>query len=115
MTSICSQKESYFQSAKTDYLKIHTFFKGIEFASADPESKQKAIASLLEKHRYTPGSVLIIGNRLDKEIRAGNTLGITTIWVKHGEGCAMIPGEHTGRPNHTIEDVLELRELLNWL
>jgi len=117
---LLTEGDSEFQNAKIDHLGIRAFFNEVKTASPGPEGKQKAITSLLEEYHYAPSSVLIVGNRLDKEIYTGNKLGMTTVWVRHGEGCAMCPGKDTGLsepdytvPNHTVENVLELREILD--
>jgi FMN phosphatase YigB (HAD superfamily) len=114
---LLTEGDSDFQNAKIDHLGIRSFFNEVVTASPGPESKRRAIASLLERHHYIPSSVLIIGNRLDKEIYAGNKLGMTTVWIERGEGGAMRPGKHTGLPvpNYTVKDVLELRKVLDQL
>jgi FMN phosphatase YigB (HAD superfamily) len=101
-----------FQSAKIDHLGIRPFFRKVVIAPPGPGSKHGALASLLERHGHPPASVVVVGNRLDREIRAGNRLGVTTVWVRHGEGSALLPGEDTGLPDHTVDDVVELREVI---
>ena len=104
-----------FQSAKIDHLGIRPFFREVVIAPPGPGSKHGALVSLLERRRHPPGSVVVVGNRLDREIRAGNRLGATTVWVRRGEGSGVLPGEHTGLPDHTVNDVGELCQVFDHL
>jgi FMN phosphatase YigB (HAD superfamily) len=104
-----------FQSAKIDHLGIRSFFTEVVITPPGPGSKHGALVSLLERRRHPPGSVLVVGNRLDREIRAGNRLGITTVWIRRGEGSAVLPGEQSGLPDYTVNDVGELCQVFDRL
>jgi FMN phosphatase YigB (HAD superfamily) len=104
-----------FQSSKVDHLGIQSYFAEVVIAPRGPGSKHEALVLLLERGRHPPASVLVVGNRLDREIRAGNRLGVTTVWVKHGEGSAALPGKDTGLPDHTVGDVAELCQIFDHL
>ncbi len=104
-----------FQSAKIDHLGVRSFFREIVIAPPGPESKHEALASLLERRRHPPGSVVVVGNCLDREIRAGNRLGVTTVWIRRGEGSAALSDERSGLPDYTVGDVSELCEVFDHL
>jgi FMN phosphatase YigB (HAD superfamily) len=104
-----------FQGAKIDHLGIRSFFREVVIVPSGPGAKHGALASLLERGRHPPASVVVVGNRLDREIRAGNRLGVTTVWVRRGEGSAVLPGKDTGLPDHTVNDVGELCQVFDHL
>ena len=55
--------------------------------------------------------MIVIGNRLDDEIVAGNQLDGTTIWVRIGEGEKTEPSLPAEVPNfqvHKFEDVVPI-------
>jgi len=104
------------QEAKVQRLGLRELCDEIVILDSETEeNKEAAIAAFLDRYGYEPGKVWVIGNRLDNEIRAGNRLGIPTVWVRRGEGAGLEPGEETGRPDHVIADVLELPGILDQL
>ena len=104
-----------FQSSKIDHLGIRSFFTEVVIAPPGPDSKRDALVLLLKRGRHPPASVVVVGNRLDREIRAGNRLGVTTVWVRRGEGSGVIPDEGSGLPDHTVHDVVELCDVFDHL
>jgi FMN phosphatase YigB (HAD superfamily) len=104
-----------FQNAKIDHLGIRSFFDEVVIVSPGAGAKHGALVSLLERGRHPPASVVVVGNRLDREIRAGNRLGVTTVWVRRGEGSAVLPDGRSGLPDHTVDDVVELCQLFDHL
>lgn len=103
-----------FQNAKINLLEIRNLFKEIVSISKESgKNKEEAILSLLQINQYESGSVLVVGNRLDKEIRAAARLGMPAVWIRHGEGCEMTPDTPTGSPDFIFENILELQKLFN--
>lgn len=101
-----------FQNRKLDQLGIRSLFKGIAvLASGSEETKERWLSSLVNSG-YRPESVIVVGNRLDNEIRAGNSLGMVTVWVKYGEGSGLSPCEEMGQPDYIISNIKEFPEVL---
>lgn len=101
-----------FQNRKLDRLGIRKLFKGIAvLVSGSEETKENWMSSLI-RDRYRPESVIVVGNRLDNEIKAGNRLGMITVWVKYGEGSGMKPCEETGQPDYIISSINQFSEIL---
>jgi FMN phosphatase YigB (HAD superfamily)/predicted nucleotide-binding protein len=99
-----------FQNAKLKHLDIGQLFDRTEILDTRTQNtKQDMLAALAGQH---PRTAVVVGNRLDHEIRAGNNLQMTTVWVRYGEGSAMTPEDERDRPTHIISDITELPELL---
>ena len=101
-----------FQNAKIDQLGIREYFTKIVTVSAPKDTKKRAISALVKECDLDKSSTLIVGNRLDKEILAGNQLGIKTVWIRHGEGSKMT-GKRDGEigvPDYVFDSILELRD-----
>lgn len=112
-TYLVTTGRTEFQNRKLDLLGIRELFKGIAvLASGSEETKESWMASLM-RDRYHPQSVIVVGNRLDNEIKAGNRLGMITVWVKYGEGSGLSPSDDTGEPDYIISDIKEFPELLS--
>jgi FMN phosphatase YigB (HAD superfamily) len=101
------------QSAKIDHLGIrHLFSKIIIVSNSGGETKERAISRYLQQKKVTPGSTVVVGNRLDREIAVGRRLGAKTIWVRSGEGS-----EYTGKIecDNVVENITELPAALKAL
>lgn len=108
--------EREFQEAKIQTLGLRDVFDEIVIVSSGSEAdKEAAIASFLVRHGHSAGKMVVIGNRLDKEIRSGNRLRLPTVWLRRGEGSGLVPGEATGIPDHVITDILDLPGILDKL
>ncbi|MBV9478228.1 MAG: nucleotide-binding protein [Acidobacteria bacterium] len=102
-----------FQRAKIKKLAIRSHFAGVNIVSnSSSDAKKGMIERLAARRDYKSENVLIVGNRLDSEIAAGNRLNMPTVWIRHGEGADLKPGPHTGMPDHEIRSVLDLRKVL---
>lgn len=102
-----------FQNRKLDVLGIRGLFKAVAILPSDREETKESWLAALINSGYRPQAVIVVGNRLDNEIRAGNRLGMKTVWVKHGEGYGLIPSEETGKPGYIIHDIMEFPETLS--
>jgi FMN phosphatase YigB (HAD superfamily) len=109
---LLTEGDEQFQSAKINNLGIRSIFKDVIITTSEPEAKQKYISEFLKKNHFPPGSVLVVGNRLDKEIKAANELGIHSLWIRHGEGSHLQPGENIGVPDFTLDSVLQIHNVL---
>lgn len=102
-----------FQNAKIDAVALRPLFEEIVIVQTDLEEvKERKLAELLGRRNLSPSSVVIVGNRLDKEILAGSKLGMTTIWVRHGEGSEVPLGPETGVPSYVVESILLVGDIL---
>jgi FMN phosphatase YigB (HAD superfamily) len=101
-----------FQNRKLDKLSIRGLFKATAIlASGSEETKERWLLSLTGRG-YRPDAVIVVGNRLDNEIRAGNRLGMQTVWVRRGEGSGLVPSDETGEPGYVISDIMGFPEIL---
>ncbi|MFH1395976.1 MAG: HAD family hydrolase [archaeon] len=82
-TVLVSMGDSDFQNKKLTILGISELFNKIIICSTDPEKKdcfQQAMEKFPEEKE-----ILIVGNRIDSEIRYGNELGLKTVLINHGK------------------------------
>jgi FMN phosphatase YigB (HAD superfamily) len=96
------------QKGKIRHLGIGSAFEDMIFLDpGEARAKEAAIAVFLAGQGIEAREAVIVGNRLDREIAAGRRLGITTIWIRKGEGSEMVPGKEN-EPDFTIRDFAEL-------
>jgi FMN phosphatase YigB (HAD superfamily) len=104
-----------FQERKVDHLGIRDLFQMVKVLNCGGSKtsahgrKEDVIREII---KHPPGDVVVIGNRLDQEIRAGKQLGMKTIWVRQGEGAAMQPDEDS-RPDFEILKLMDLPAILS--
>lgn len=102
-----------FQDKKIDQLGIRDLFLDTEVLESGSEiTKERWLDSLARQHGYNKAAVVVVGNRLDNEIQAGNQLGMITVWVRYGEGSGLNPCQKTGQPDYTISDIAEFPGVL---
>ena len=102
-----------FQTAKVDKLGIRQYFREIVVVNAGTHLiKARALENLASDRGLEHGRVLVVGNRLDQEIAAASSLGMLTVWIKHGEGSAMPPIKGRGEPDFSMDSVLGLPSLI---
>lgn len=101
-----------FQYSKIDKLEIRPHFTDIVVTQSSTTAKVDAIREFAARRGFRNENVLVVGNRLDNEIAAGNALGMPTVWIRCGEGSELKPGKSTGQPDFVLRQVLDLPSIL---
>jgi putative hydrolase of the HAD superfamily len=97
------------QKEKIRHLGIYNLFDDVLIIDpADRTSKEAVIKNYMMRQNIMPRHAVIVGNRLDREIIAGNRLGILTIWIRSGEGSEMEPNISVGKADADIDDIADL-------
>lgn len=101
------------QKQKVNLLKCGSFFHEIAFLdSARGETKDQAFARILASGGKVPTRWLCVGDRVDREIRAGRRLGMRTCRVHCGEFHHLNPSGPEETPDFVIQHILELERIL---
>ena len=78
-------------------------------AKPDPAIFRRA----LERAGCAPREAMMIGDRLDNDVAPAGALGFTTVWVRQGINRDARVEDAGRQPDHILNAVTELRELLN--
>ena len=57
-------------------------------------------------------NIIVVGDRIDAEIRYGNMLGATTILLSYGKYKDLKPKDAFEMPTYTIKKIGELQKLI---
>ena len=98
------------QKNKIDLLNIGHYFH--EIVNEGQPSHDYWFAELIKVHKLSPEEVVCVGDRAQDEIRAGNRLGCTTVWMRRGRYAEEEPGEGD-RPTHQIRLLPQLSTLIH--
>jgi FMN phosphatase YigB (HAD superfamily) len=99
---LATRGDSQMQHKKIDILGVREDFNKIVICSTD-EEKHTAFTSVISDYGIKdPSLVLVVGNRIDSEIRYGNMLGCTTIHIKHGRYAELVPKDSFEIPHITV-------------
>lgn len=100
------------QRKKLDILEIYNYFHSVVIVSL-PEEKAPALKKILVESGVSPQSAVLIGDRIDQEIKAGNQLGVTTVrmWLEGGKYHELSPSNPEETPTYTVLNFDELRGL----
>lgn len=67
---------------------------------------------LMTRHGLTPQECMVVGDRIDAEIRTANYLRMTTVRMRHGRYATLEPKNEFEKPAYTITRLGELSEAL---
>ena len=98
------------QNAKIDALNIRSYFKKIFIPPTDDE-KEKYFSEIFSVHN--PRSTIVIGNRIDCELRYGKIMGAKTVLFKHGKYKRLQPKDSFEIPDHMIDSFSEFQKILS--
>ena len=97
------------QRNKIDRLGLAPHFDKI--VNEGPRSHDYWFRELLKEHDLSTGEVACVGDRAQDEIRTGNRMGLTTVWLKKGRFAEEEPAEGD-RPDYQIRYLAQLPTLL---
>jgi FMN phosphatase YigB (HAD superfamily) len=98
------------QNKKIDLLGIRKYFKEIMICFSD-ESKRDCFEEI--SHKFPLQSLIVIGDRINSEIRFGNSLNLTTILIRSGKYKDLKAENDLEIPNYEIKQFTELFGVLN--
>ncbi|MCB1051305.1 MAG: HAD family hydrolase [Acidobacteria bacterium] len=97
------------QEQKIRFLGIHSYFANVFFVdSAKGETKQGAFASILAQSASSPQSVISVGDRVDREIKVANRMGMWSCHIQRGEFAHLQPSQDDEHPHYRIECISQL-------
>jgi len=101
------------QKQKVSILDLEPLFREVHYVDSKAgESKGPRFAQIASRHGRAPSEHLVIGDRLDREIRDGNRLGMRTCHICYGEFNHLTPESEDDRPDYQIRHITELIDLL---
>ena len=90
-------------------LGIESFFDFIDIREEkSPEQFEQAIKKFIGNKQ----AIYSIGDRVKKEIKFSNQLGLNTIWLKKGKFENELPENESEKPNYTITNILDVLEII---
>ncbi len=98
------------QQNKIDRLGIAPFFDRI--VNEGPPSHTYWFSEILSDNGYSPDEVVVVGDRAQDEIRAGNRLDLTTVWLRRGRYGEVEPGEGD-HPDYTVGFLSQVSTLIH--
>lgn len=101
------------QARKVELLNLAPYFIGIHYVHRDVgQSKFDTFRHISYECDHAPPQILVIGDRPDREIRAGNALGMHTVRIRHGEFAHIEAQSDDEKAHHEFERVTQVLELL---
>jgi FMN phosphatase YigB (HAD superfamily) len=91
------------QQRKIELLGIEEYFAEVVLVDIVMDTKYEALASLAGRHGLEHERIVVVGDRIDREIDAGRRLGMWTVRMAHGEGKHLRPSGPSQQAHYTIE------------
>ena len=94
-----------------DFKRFHleNYFEIMEVVT---DNKSKTFIDILKKFNIPPEQCLVVGDYVQSEIKEGNIIGATTIWIKNGEFPNRLPLAKQEKPDYCIKSLEELVPLI---
>jgi putative hydrolase of the HAD superfamily len=100
------------QRRKLELCGLIDVFDGAGFVPSDAPDKGPAIEKVLAEHGLRAESVLVVGDRLDRDVEPARRLGCWTARVDRGEGRHQRPQNRWQQPHYTIPGVEALEAVI---
>ena len=108
---LITQGTSMQQNKKIDSLKIRDYFDHILIPKIG--EKKNCFLELLKNLNINPEEILVVGDRIDNEIKIGNELGMKTVRLVRGKYRFLEPRTQNENPDFQIKNLKGLFNLLN--
>ncbi len=100
------------QEKKIETLGIRDYFSEI-YICRERQEKLDCFKKILGKYKIENlKAILVIGDRIDSEIKYGNILGMTTVLLWRGKYKELKPKDENEIPDFKVQDFEELLKLL---
>ena len=98
-------------------LSLHHFFDVVvtseEVGYEKPD--RRIFEAAVEKLGVAGEECVMVGDRLDTDIRGGNLAGMRTVWVRRGKHASAEPASEEEKPDAVIGEIVELPSVLQKL
>ena len=103
---LLSRKGDFDRDSLISKLGLTKYFQKIKFV--DDTKTADDIQDFLDSFSLTAKEVVLVGDRVKSEIKAGNQAGILTIWYRNGKFANEFPESLDEKPNYIITDLMQV-------
>lgn len=101
------------QQKKVEALGLAPFFDEVMINDVETgEHRDDCFQDLLTRHHLKPDEVVCVGDRIQSEIKTGNSLGMITVQMLHGRFKDLVPKTEMEEPDYRINRISELHHIL---
>lgn len=102
-------RKGWDRGALLEKLGIASHFRSAHFVEKKTPENLRAI---LDEHGLEPSECIIVGDMLSDEICVGSELGMKTVWFQQSRFGSIMGEATVCAPQHTVQSISELHELL---
>lgn len=101
------------QERKVQMLGLAQFFDEVVINDVEIGADlEDSYIELMTRHGLTPQETMVVGDRIDAEIRVANHLRMTTVQMRHGRYAALTPKNEFEEPDFRITGLGEMQHIL---
>lgn len=101
------------QNRKIDALNIRKYF---DYISIDEKpDKEIQFLEILKNFRFIPKDFLVVGDRIDNEIKIANKLGMNSVLIKKGKYSSIRFRNKFDEPDYIINNISEILYILDYI
>ena len=100
------------ESAKRDISSnlFFSFFSVVK--TVEDDKKEEDFREVMKQINVKGEEILVVGDRIKKEIVIGNKIGLKTVWLKKGLYAKELPETKAEEPWKIIEDLQEIKQFV---
>lgn len=103
------------QKKKIDVLGLHNkYFDNILIADRNNgQTKKESFLNIMQRYKLKPEEIVCIGDKIDDELTAGKSLGITTVMFEHGRHYTAYlkdKDKHI-KPDYSVRNIKDILKL----
>ncbi len=100
------------ESAKKDISSnlFFSFFSVVK--TVEDDKNEEDFREVIKQINVKEEEILVVGDRIKKEIVIGNKIGLKTVWLKKGLYATELPETKAEEPWKTIEDLQEIKQFV---
>lgn len=98
------------QNKKIDALAIRKYFSNVYID--DKNNKEEPFSEILKINGFKPDEIIVVGDRIDNEIKIANKLGMETIRVTKGKYKYLEPKDEDEQPDYQVNNVEEIIDII---
>ncbi len=107
--ALLTSGDTSLQKKKVAELRLENLFDIIRYDDRNADgTKKDALAAIAKNLRLEPQQCIVIGDRIDNELRYGKELGMKTVLVKAGPYAGLEPACDEEKPDYTIDRITDV-------
>lgn len=102
------------QDQRINEVELYGVLPFFDFVKIVEEKSKEDFEEITVKLGFLPSEILVVGDRINSEIKQAKQAGMKTLWYRNGKFANEFPETESEKPDGTIYDLAEVDNYLNF-